>query len=325
MIKDGTHVSNVDTGDTNTTIVPDRLDHLVQDLGGIGLGTGGQLNCVCPALWVFTSNALKRDIWTVVNHLLQLGDDVLVLGKVQSLDLGVHALDEVESPVLVDHDDTAGTVHERELGAHLTDWAGTPDGDDIALLDTGVDNAVPAGGDDIRKKETLLIWNVVGELEKVDVSTWDADILGLTTGEPTGEMAVTEHTSGVSTVHAVLDLVGVGLLALGGEFLVAVHALSSVSDCSERVRKIWVLTYVSASNLERCNDTVTLLDVLDTRAERVYDTAELVAENVTLLHLDDRTVEKMEVRTADCGAGNLENNIAILDDLWLWGVDCIVC
>jgi len=80
-------------------------------------------------------------------------------------------------------------------------------------------------------------------------------------------------------------------------------------------------TYVSASNLEGCDNTVTLLDVLDTRTERVYDTAELVAEDVALLHLDDRAVKKMQVGTADSATGDLENNIAVFYNLWLWCVD----
>jgi len=185
---------------------------------------------VRPALWVFTSNTLECNIWTVLNHLLELGDDVLVLRKVQSLDLRVLALDVVESPVLVDHDDTASTVHERKVGAHLANWASTPNSNNIALLDTSVNDTVPASGDDVGKEKTLLVWNVVGKLEEVDVSAWDTNVLGLTTSETTGEMAVTEHTGGVAAIHSVLDLVGVGLLTLGGKLLLAVHALEIVSD-----------------------------------------------------------------------------------------------
>jgi len=46
-----------------------------------------------------------------------------------------------------------------------------------------------------------------------------------------------------------------------------------------------------------------------------------VAEDVALLHLDDRAVEEMQVRTTDSATGNLEDYIAVLDDLWLWSVD----
>lgn len=49
-------------------------------------------------------------------------------------------------------------------------------------------------------------------------------------------------------------------------------------------------TYVSASNLERSNDTFADLVVRDCRADLVNDTTELVAEDVALLHLDNRAV-----------------------------------
>ena len=39
-----------------------------------------------------------------------------------------------------------------------------------------------------------------------------------------------------------------------------------------------------------------------------------MAENVALLHLDDRAVEEMQVGTADGTAGHFENDIAVLDN-----------
>jgi len=39
-----------------------------------------------------------------------------------------------------------------------------------------------------------------------------------------------------------------------------------------------------------------------------------VAKNIALLHLNNGAVEEMEVGTADCAAGHLENDVAILDN-----------
>lgn len=46
-----------------------------------------------------------------------------------------------------------------------------------------------------------------------------------------------------------------------------------------------------------------------------------MAEDVALLELDNRAVEEMQVRAADCRSGDLENDIAVLDDLWLGAVN----
>lgn len=223
-----TYEANVDTGDTATAVVLDTLDHLVDDLRGVSFQTSGDLESVSPALGVFSSNTLKSDIRTTVLHFLQGADNSLALGQVgevDGLDVGVLGLAVVETPVLVNDNDTLGAVQVREVDAHLTDGTGTPDGNDIAFLDSSVDDTVPAGADNIRQVETLLIGDVVGKVEKVDITTGYTGVLGLATSEATGEVRVSEHTSGATTIHGVLDGVGVGLFALRRQLLCAVHAL----------------------------------------------------------------------------------------------------
>ena len=214
MAKGCTYVSNINTSDTDTTVVLDGRDHLVQNFRSVCLKTSSQLDGVRPTLWVLSSDTLERDIRATMDHFLQLIAYRLDLGKVESLTLGVHLLAVVETPVLVDDNDTTRAIHECKVNAHLTDGASTPDGDHITLLDASVDNTVPARANDVRKVQTFLIGNIVGKLEEVDIAAWDTDVLGLTTSESTGEMAVAEHTSGVAAVHARLDLVRVGLFAL---------------------------------------------------------------------------------------------------------------
>lgn len=46
-----------------------------------------------------------------------------------------------------------------------------------------------------------------------------------------------------------------------------------------------------------------------------------MTEDVALLHLNDRAVEEMQVAAADGAAGDLQDDIAVLDDLWLGGLD----
>lgn len=212
-----TYEADVDTGNTATTVVLDTLNHLIDDLGGVGLQTSSHLEGMSPALGVFSSNTLESNIRATVLHLLQGADHGLTLGQVgevDSLNVGELGLAVVETPVLVNDNDTLGAVHVGEVNAHLTDGTGTPDGNDIALLDSSVDNAVPAGADNIGQVETLLIRDVVRKVKKVDIATGYAGVLGLTTSETTSEVRVAEHTGGAATVHGILDCVGVGLLAL---------------------------------------------------------------------------------------------------------------
>lgn len=68
-------------------------------------------------------------------------------------------------------------------------------------------------------------------------------------------------------------------------------------------------------------ENVPLLELGDLAANLIYDTAELVTENVTLLELNNSAVKQMQVRTADCGSGNLDNDIAGLHDLGLRALD----
>jgi hypothetical protein len=195
-----------------------------------------------PALCVLARGTLKADIGTaVVAHLLELARDRLALGKrrvVNDLDVWVLLLDVLQPPVLVDHDDSRCAVDERKVGAHLTNGTGSPDGYDVTLLDTSVDDAVPAGRENVREEEASLIRHVVREREEVHIAKGDASVLGLSTGEATSEMAVAEHACCPAAVHGVLESVGVGLLALRRQLLLAVIA-------------------VSAGNLERSYDTLT--------------------------------------------------------------------
>lgn len=53
-------------------------------------------------------------------------------------------------------------------------------------------------------------------------------------------------------------------------------------------------------------------------------TAELVAEDVTFLELDDGAVEEVQVAAADGGAGDFEDDVARFDEAWFGDIDCDV-
>ena len=72
--------------------------------------------------------------------------------------------------------------------------------------------------------------------------------------------------------------------------------------------------YLSTRNLEGGDVSLPDLDVLHTRPNLINDAAELVPEDVALFQLDDCTVQQVEVTPADCGPGNLQNHILVLED-----------
>lgn len=223
-----TYVADVDSSDTATAVVLDTLNHLVDNLGSVGFETGHEFDGVSPALGVFSSNTFQSDIGTTMLHLLESADNSLTLGEVgevDGLDVGVLGLAVVETPVLVDDNDALCTVHEGEVNTHLTDGTGSPDGNDVTLLDTSVNDTVPAGADNIGQVETLLIRDIVGKVKQIDIAARHTGVLGLATSETTSEVRVAEHTGSATTVHGILDGVGICLLALGRQLLLAVHAL----------------------------------------------------------------------------------------------------
>jgi hypothetical protein len=66
---------------------------------------------------------------------------------------------------------------------------------------------------------------------------------------------------------------------------------------------------------------IPLLQSCDSAADVVYNTAELVSENIALLKLDNGAVKQMQIRTANCGSGDLDNDIAGLENGGLGHLD----
>ena len=99
-----------------------------------------------PALRIFAGHTLKGNVWTTVDHLLQLTGHAGTpwqLAEVYGLDFRQFLLDEIETPVLVDHEDSRRTFHQGKICAHLADRSGAPNRNGVPFIDTGVDDTVP--------------------------------------------------------------------------------------------------------------------------------------------------------------------------------------
>jgi hypothetical protein len=90
------------------------------------------------------------------------------------------------------------------------------------------------------------------------------------------------------------------------------------------LRRLLLLAVVALAtrNLETGHHPVAFFQVLDARSHLVYDSAELVSENVALLELNDGAMVQVQVAAADGAAGDLEDDIAVFEDLGFGAVDC---
>lgn len=310
-----TYVANINTSQTDSAVIPHTLNHLVDDLAGIRLSANLHLQPVQPTLGILSGSAVNGDIWAATtSQLLQLANNRLLVGnskakllEVNHLELvgvlgGPAVLDERESGLGVDKDNLAGSLPQRVDTHHLTNGTSTKDREVIARIDGGILDGVVRGRKNVGKVEGLLIRNVVGDLEHVDIGQWHTDVLSLATSETARQVGVAKDASSAAAVHGLGLRVGVGDLALAGELVLAEEA-------------------VAAGNLEGNNVALADLGLLDLWTDLLDNTAELVAEDVALVHLHDGTVEEVKVRAADGGAGDLEDDIGGLDNLGLGNLD----
>jgi hypothetical protein len=97
-------------------------------------------------------------------------------------------------------------------------------------------------------------------------------------------------------IEIILELIAVGPLTLRGKLLLAIVA-------------------VATRNLERRDDAISRLEVVDGRSNGIHLSAEFVAQNVVLLHLENRTVIQVKIATADSGSGDFDDDIMVVDNL----------
>ena len=116
-------------------------------------------------------------------------------------------------------------------------------------------------------------------------------------------MTVAKHARRAPAIHGILDSVGVGALALGRLFSLAVLALP-------------------AGDLKGGHHALAGFQGGDFGSDRVDAAAEFMAEDVAFLHLDDGTVEEMEVGAADSCTGDFEYDISRFDDTGFGDFDC---
>jgi len=110
----------------------------------------------------------------------------------------------------VDDDDLVGAEEHRGSGGHLSDAAGSPDGDGVAGGDAGEVCSGPAGGGGVGREQGRQVRHPVGDGESALVGVRDANVLGVAAGKPA--QGVTEAKQPpIADPHIVSVNAGVGL------------------------------------------------------------------------------------------------------------------
>lgn len=262
-----------------------------------------------PTLGVLASDALDGNVRaTTAAELLQLGNHGSLVGNAKAELLVINQgelvlvlrrptrLNERQTRLRIDEDDLLRALHGSVHAGHLADRSGTEDGHLIIGINSRILDGVVTRAQHIRQVQRLLIRNTIRDLQQVVIADGHADILGLATSKAAGEVRVAKDTGAGTAVHGLRGSVGVGLLALRRQLLLAEEA-------------------VSAADLEGGDIALALLDLLDAGTCLDGHTAELVAEDVALLHLNHGAVKKMQIRTANGAACHLEDDIVVLQNL----------
>jgi hypothetical protein len=199
--------------------------------------------------------------------------------------------------VLVDGDDPLGAHHHSAGNCELPHGAGAEHGDRLSARDVTEIGSEPAGGEDVREEEDLLVGEVILDLERTDVGVGNPRVLGLATCIAAGQTGVAEEARRPMAEELLGESpVGVAVLAHGIQLVLAGPA-------------------VAAGDGERHDHSVAHLEVRHALAELDDLAHELVAEDVPSLHRGDVPVVQVQVRATDRGGGDLHDRVAVIDDL----------
>jgi hypothetical protein len=104
--------------------------------------------------------------------------------------------------------------------------------------------------------------------------------------------------------------------------LLAVVALGRLATKQENLVKS---AYFTASNLEGGDNSIPYLQILHSRAHGLDHATKLVTKDVSFFHLNDRTMQQMQVTPADSTSRNFNNDISVLHNAGFWDFVCIGC
>ena len=96
---------------------------------------------------------------------------------------------------MVDRDHALGAHQERRLDREQADRAAAPDRDGVAGLDLRILRRHPAGRQDVRQEQHLVVLDAVGDDDRADVAERHADIFGLAAGIAAGHVAIAEQAA----------------------------------------------------------------------------------------------------------------------------------
>jgi hypothetical protein len=156
---------------------------------------------------------------------------------------------------------------------------------------------LPAGREDVREKEKLLVGNTVGHLLDRRIGERHPQVLGLAARIPAGEMRVSEQARGSMAEHLI------------GEVLLAVTSLAHGEVTA------LALVALTADDGEGHYDPIALLQFSVDRTSCLDDFAHgLVAQDVAGKHGGNEVVKQVQIRAADRAARDFDDDVAPVFD-----------
>jgi hypothetical protein len=190
----------------------------------------------------------------------------------------------------IDADDEARAAVQRDPYAHLPDRPEAEDGEAPTLGYIRVGDRLPRRGQDVGQIQEAFVGRPLGHLDRAEVRHRHAQVLRLAARDLAVKLGVAEEGGPLSM------LAYLRRLALRVEAAVAHEA-------------------TAAGDVERDDDAVARLHVLDSRAHFLDDAHRLVAEDVAGLEERPHHLVQMKVGPADAARGDADDCIRRLLEL----------
>ena len=276
-------------------------DRLAQRVSPVGPGPEGRLRGVhdgaeCPRGVGFAADGFDAAVRTAPSgHLLERFVHVDFF-EVDRLGLAVLRGHRQPFGNAVDSDHPPRPEHPRALDRELGHRAAAPDRDRVALFDTRVLGRHVPGREDVREEQDLLVGQARFDFDRPDVGVRHAQKLGLAAGVPAEHVRKSEQ-AGRGVAHS-----------LGGNFRVGVGGIAG------GVERLRAEVARSAGDGEGDDDAVPLLELRHFATDFDDDAHRLVAQDVAALHRRLVAVEEVEIRAADRGRGDPDDDVGRLFD-----------
>ncbi len=220
------------------------------------------------------------------------------IGLAEVDDLRAQLLRQCETVrIVVDRNHPGCAHHDGRLDREQSDRAAAPHRNRIVGLDVGIFRRHPAGREDVRKEQHLVVFQMVGNDDRADIGKGHAGVFGLSARVAAGQVRIAEqrgHRLAVERRRHILLFSRVGIVA-------------------GRILLLLAMETAAAADRERHDDALPFLQIA--RRPRLDDFAhEFMAQHIARRHAGNDAIIQVKVGPADGRAGDLDDRIAGIDN-----------